>query len=53
MQYDLLRLVLVRREQPDMLERRGRQGEALTREGWLRSVFSEDIEFVHYKNDFM
>src|SRR5579863_5457155 len=52
MQYDLLRLVLAQRDQPDIMGRRGPEGQPFNREGWLRAIFSESVEFLHYKSPF-
>jgi hypothetical protein len=50
MQVDLLRLVLVERAQVDAFERPG--GREMGREQFLRTVFSERIEFVHKGHEF-
>ncbi len=52
MQFDLIRLVLISRAQTSLFERRAESGEPLTREAWLRQIFSKTIEFKHAKNDF-
>jgi len=47
MQFQLLRLVLLRRTQPDMFEERGPDGTEITREKWLRRIFTGNIEYQH------
>lgn len=47
MQFELLRIVLLRRAQPDMFEGQGPDGREISREEWLRRVFSKSIEFQH------
>ena len=47
MQFQLLRLVLLRRAQPDMFEERGPDGTEITREKWLRRIFTGNIEYQH------
>jgi hypothetical protein len=47
MRFELARLFLLERRQHDAFERRGKNGEQLTREQWLRSVFGERIDFIH------
>jgi hypothetical protein len=47
MQFDLIRLVLVSREQTSLFERKDVNGAVYSREEWLRTVFSQEIVFVH------
>jgi hypothetical protein len=51
-QYDLIRLVLVSRDQTSLFERRSATGAALSREEWLRQVFGKEIVFSHRKIEF-
>jgi len=52
MQYDLIRLVLVSREQTSLFERRDHTGEPLSRERWLRHIFAAEITFWHRATEF-
>jgi hypothetical protein len=47
MQFEMARLSLVRRPQPDAFERQGADGQPFTREEWLRDVFGKEIDFQH------
>lgn len=52
MQFELLRMSLLMREQQDAFERKGPGGRTFSREEWLRVIFSEPIRFQHRKNEF-
>jgi hypothetical protein len=47
MQFEMMRLSLVRRPQADAFERHTPDGSEFTREAWLRDVFGRDIQFQH------
>ena len=52
MQFDLIRLMLVSRAQTSLLEEKDELGKSLSREEWLRKIFSRQIEFKRGKNDY-
>lgn len=47
MRFELARMFLLPRQQQDAFERRNEDGSQMSREQWLRRVFSERIEFIH------
>lgn len=52
MQLELIRLSLLERAQLDAFEPRTKNGSRLTREQFLREMFSQEIEFIHRKKRF-
>jgi hypothetical protein len=55
MRYDLIRLILLDREQIDLLGRDLTKADSAgmpRREWWLREIFGEQIAFQHYGSDF-
>lgn len=52
MNFEMLRLVLVSREQTSLFEQRSPDGTSLTREGWLRSILNSEIVFLHRGQEF-
>lgn len=50
MRLDLIRLMLLRRKQPDFFEDRREDGLVPTREEWLRALFATRIDFSHRGN---
>ena len=52
MQFELMRFSMMPREQIDGFERESPDGEAWTREKWLRIILSETFEFLHRKTLF-
>jgi hypothetical protein len=51
-QFEMLRLLMVDRAQISAFERKRADGARLTREEWLREVFSQDIQFEHRRDLF-
>lgn len=49
MDFDLLRLSLIERQQQDLF---ASQAEPPSREVWLREIFSNRIEFIHRADQF-
>ncbi|PRA46644.1 hypothetical protein [Brucella pituitosa] len=47
MRLELARLFLLERRQGDVFERKNLDGSQMTREQWLRAIFSQRIDFVH------
>jgi hypothetical protein len=52
MNFEIIRLVLVSREQTSLFERRHDDGTELTREQWLRQIFSRELVFRHRGKEF-
>ncbi|MHB8885687.1 MAG: hypothetical protein ACYC5H_11535 [Methylovirgula sp.] len=50
--YDLIRMVLFPRSDPDLLVGRDENGRSFTREEWLRRTFSREIVFQHRKQEY-
>lgn len=49
MRLELVRLFLSPRPQKDVFERKNADGSDMSREQWLRDVFTEQIDFVHQR----
>ena len=52
MQFEMMRIALVQRQQADAFERRTASGSPFTREAWLREIFGEAITFTHRNDTF-
>jgi hypothetical protein len=52
MQFDLIRLVLVSRAQTSLFMKRSETGELMTREHWLREIFSKEMKFSHRGHEY-